>query len=755
MDSRLVSTMIVEPVPSMAKNTNPIRTALFNPDGSPFTGGGEPPTWDSIADKPNVVAEGDTPQEALASIGGVDTEGVQAVAASYLASNSAIVDAAAAAAGPAVSAAGERTFFLVSGATDALKYPRFEIAPGDSATVVSGNWYNVVNPARTWLSIPDTPFGVGNVVRFTETDTYIRQRRSGWATAGLVGKTLTIAITARAIAAGGSTTASVRALISRVTAPAATLIDARVGTVGTSWSTIELTFVIPSDIADGTIQFNFAVHGSAPVGSGQLEIASIRSYVASEDLPSVVNAVAKETATKGAGGSWSPLTTYSVGATVVSALGHRLRCVSAHTSATRFTDDLPKWLPVDEPPRERRLLAQSALGHGQVIGVGNRSVIALRFDDWHIAFRDNVLPLLVERGFPAGLASISNLSEQPWASGITPSDIRSWNRQGIEIQSHGVDHKDPSPQDLTGSGGLADQIINSKITIESWGVSCRGWMQPGASPLISGVVPYGTDFTNWDSLDGYAAWLIRDTYPVSESYVWGSISRPLPHRQFHGADHLTISDGMLYADVMNTLNQRIQRNENIELMIHAGNIGASGNITLVEFTNILDWIASQRDAGKAEVLTPSGLFFADRTSIRTQALRYGSFEEGTLGWTNFGGNRSLQTSGGRTGPNFARFGSSETGLITQAILTLKARGWQGQTFQFEGYARAVSGTTTSRVTLAGSDLNADLTRANIGTEWTPVRHAFTIPPDAATVTLGFGRGGGSGIDWDDLSIHPV
>lgn len=410
---------------------------------------------------------------------------------------------------------------------------------------------------------------------------------------------------------------------------------------------------------------------------------------------------------------------------------------------------------------EPMLLQKSASSKGGVIGVGDKGVVAIRFDDWHAAFKTNVYPLMLARGLPAGYATISRLDQQSWTAGVTTADLVAWNKNGIEFHSHGTDHKDPTPQ---GRAGLIDQIVNSKAEIEAWGVKCQGWMQPGATPLTA-AAPYGQTSTFTD-LTNEAGQLVRRTYPLSEMYVGGAY-RNLPHGAYHGLDHVTVSDGMTVANAKLTVDTAVAQKIGIELMVHSGNLGGAGNMTIADFTALLDYIVTYREAGKLEVLTPSGLMFADKSSRRLDLITDGSFEGMTTGdaptaawnvsWT---GGVAIETTGGRTGSKFIRFPSTATNFAIQRPTYLKQRNLSGETFVFEGWAKSNgAGTTVSRVLIQDYDdinrFNLSLTRASIGSTWTKVIHAITIPPLTDRLTFGVGRNSADGIDWDDVKLHKV
>lgn len=450
---------------------------------------------------------------------------------------------------------------------------------------------------------------------------------------------------------------------------------------------------------------------------------------------------------------WAAGIAYAVGDVMTTARGDRLKCVTAHTSAAIFTDDLPKWVTLDLPQQEATMLQQARASKGGGIGVGNKAAIAYRFDDWHEDLNATVMPLLKARGFPAGHATIADLTAQPWADGDSAANVLDRFKNGMEVHSHGDGHTDPSAGGLP---ALVKEIVTSKATIESWGVKCQGWMQPGATPTGS-AIPYGTGFTNLASLNSYAALLIRQTYPLSEMYASG-IYRNIPHGAYHGLDHITISDGMTYAAVIAAIDVALREGRGLELMTHAGNIGKPGNMTLAEWTAVLDYVVTKWEAGECEVLTPSGLMFADRGTWRAQLVADPDFTRNL--WTLTTG-RTIETVGS---DKVLQIAADHTGLSTMDAARpgdLVTRGFDGETWVFEGWARSTGASVTvSRVLLQSypttTALSLSLTRTiPAGATWTRVRHAFSIPPGVDKLTVALSRNSGDGIQWKNVRILKV
>ncbi len=407
------------------------------------------------------------------------------------------------------------------------------------------------------------------------------------------------------------------------------------------------------------------------------------------------------------------------------------------------------------------LAERAATSKGGSIGVGNKAVISLRFDDYHDAFQANILPLLIARGLPAGFASIDSRVDQPWFSTTTWDQVRNWNQRGVEIWSHGHDHKDPTPD---GDAGLVEQIVTSKAMLEAQGMKVQGWMQPGATPVAPPAVPYGVDMTQIEHLyTSRAGQLILGTYPLSCTDALGSF-RTIPTALRHGLAHSTVSDGVSYASTTNLIDVAIRDRLALQLMCHAGNLGQPGNMTLAEFANLLDYIVAAWDAGTVEVLTPSGMMFADRSTNRLDLFRRGDFESISTNDTNFAGWGStftVETTGGVSGNNFLR-GTATGAILSQRVPVLRARLLDGETFVFDAWARANSSTyTTTRILLQSypttTALNLDLFHGAGTTPltWTKVRFAFTIPPGVDELLVGLGRTGGGGCDWDEVHVYKV
>ena len=167
-------------------------------------------------------------------------------------------------------------------------------------------------------------------------------------------------------------------------------------------------------------------------------------------------------------------------------------------------------------PNHYLLLQQERISKGGIIGTAKKGVVAIRFDDYQNIFSKKIYPLLVARGLPCSMALISRFNtQQSWGIGTTWDEVRNWNRNGVEIWSHGTDHKDYTSR---GYAGLYSEIVTSKAEIEAQNIKVVGWALPGILTR-SKVLPYNglTKPSDYNSIVGK---LLMETYALTEAYAY-------------------------------------------------------------------------------------------------------------------------------------------------------------------------------------------------------------------------------------------
>ena len=400
------------------------------------------------------------------------------------------------------------------------------------------------------------------------------------------------------------------------------------------------------------------------------------------------------------------------------------------------------------------------------IGVGNKGVIALRTDDWQDALRTTIQPLLQARGLPFSHAMIDGFqTEQPWGAGTTWANIQSWSQNGMEIWSHGFDHKD-----YLGWAGLVRNVVTSKANIEAQGFKVQGFSLPGATPIYTEQQRgCATPYNGLNYLSDYASKegaLICETYPLSEAYVTGSYSQ-IPCPIYHGRGHVTL-DSMTLAAAKAIVDDIELRKLSVRFMWHSGNIGQATYMSLADFTAFLDYVVARWDAGGIDVVTPSALPFVTKSTNRCDLLTAGDFtgvSAGTpLGWKNVGSGHTIYQTGGINNGPYCDVATSGPSQRPEKLLS---QGFAGETFLFEGWTKSLGGsTTTPRVIIQDyptpTNLNLSKTWSGIGNSaWVRVRVPFTIPrktaggADIDTILVMVTRNGGDNTGWANCSVKKV
>jgi hypothetical protein len=200
-------------------------------------------------------------------------------------------------------------------------------------------------------------------------------------------------------------------------------------------------------------------------------------------------------------------------------------------------------------------------------------------------------------------------------------------------------------------------------------------------------------------------------------------------------------------------------------------------MSMADFTSLVSYVKTKWDAGLIEVLTPSGLAFADpTTTAKLDLLRNGDFENVTKvgaaigAWTaTTDAGISLLSTGGHTGTNFVRF-SGTTNLLDQAYPYIQEAGFRNAAFVVTAWVRNPSASaSTARIMVYQNDPGGypDLAsvRSNVyfpltaGQGWTKIRVPFCIPQTANGIAVRIARtdtGSTPGdVDFDDVQCTPI
>lgn len=260
--------------------------------------------------------------------------------------------------------------------------------------------------------------------------------------------------------------------------------------------------------------------------------------------------------------------------------------------------------------------------HGGPIGTAGAVPVALTFDDYPRDFRDHMRAALTSRGIPYTLA-LSSRQYDPaavgtgstWeaiyngATGTTWAEINGWlTSDNAEVANHGATHRGATTAD-----GLHAEIVQGRAdlaaALPAKPIFC--WIQPSAV--------YDVGFNVGDSIDSYAA-------TIAGKYIWdhhamitgtrtinGLARAPRRGRPVQGITRSWISSSAGIAATKDLITAARAPGHGVIVGSHAKDIPDS-KITAAAFAGFLDWLVTERDAGRVALMTLSQWAVADSRS---------------------------------------------------------------------------------------------------------------------------------------------
>lgn len=363
---------------------------------------------------------------------------------------------------------------------------------------------------------------------------------------------------------------------------------------------------------------------------------------------------------------------------------------------------------------------------GGRIGTAGRGVVAIRVDHNMRAMTDIVLPLLADRSIPASQCHfVEEMNPQPHYTG-DDSTGSSWAdvqdqalNHGIEVWSHGWTHTDRS------GDGLTQEIVESRTELET---------QIPRVPVTGFIVP-GVNGNKWDGfsdrLSDPRVWntttagsLIAANYGTADGH--GSVLNPLTGRPNYGWTSYFVDSVASAANVISLIDAARDTGTGLILAIHPRIIDNTGQITTATLTEILDHVAAERDAGRLDVLTVSGLLCADpdkpgrHNMIRSRDFSAPAYWTGRDGWTLADG---------------AATASAGAAALSQSYSVPRTSWLAGAVREAVADVTATDPATVTVTVTDGAGLTVAETLDHPGDGTTAtIRRPLTIPKDATTIT---------------------
>ena len=359
--------------------------------------------------------------------------------------------------------------------------------------------------------------------------------------------------------------------------------------------------------------------------------------------------------------------------------------------------DLPD-KPTTAASRRPAVVAGGLARRDGVVGTGGRPAIALRFDHHTRPFIDKILPLLKQHQLPWGqMLNASSLGTTGNEAGTAAEMQTACLASGGEAWNHSWSHVDVI------NGPQAEREITRGLT-DLRAAMPRLWIDGFAPPGASSYMGLeGFDATDkWWSTDPGRRVLAQHAFVRG---YHSPVHRALNGPDLIGAGHITI-DKQTQAYCESAIRWAALAGAGLTLMLHPNYLDTTGFMSTSTLSSILAHIASRRDAGEIEVLTPTAIMMADSSRPRHSILE-GAIEAGTIpagGWSETIGERTNR----RT-----------LGVPHELGATLTGTG---------------NATLTITITTPSGTITSTRTRALTAT---PVRHAVvaTAPLDTTGITV--------------------
>lgn len=296
---------------------------------------------------------------------------------------------------------------------------------------------------------------------------------------------------------------------------------------------------------------------------------------------------------------------------------------------------------------------------GGAIGTGGKVAIAFRCDHHLNKFESRLLPLHQKYGIPVTIAALSQMFKIE--TGTNGSNNLSFPRlqtlaleNGLEIANHGGSHTDAdTPQ------RLREEIVYSRSALSS--ALPKLPLELFIPPGVGGTqyLGFAGGKTQYSFQKYLAGRLIIQQHAMSTGYVpgyWPMTGNPLDSM---GNVHVGIENADYAGRGPDFIAAARKQGRGVCFMYHPSLVD---DTDLQAIEGFFDWCARERDAGRLEILTTTGLMMASfSTSSRHDLLSAGaSFIAGWNGWNGAAANWARRTDSGVT---YARRGSKSTALF--------------------------------------------------------------------------------------------
>lgn len=296
---------------------------------------------------------------------------------------------------------------------------------------------------------------------------------------------------------------------------------------------------------------------------------------------------------------------------------------------------------------------------GGVIGTGGKVAVAFRCDHHLTKFASRLLPLHQKYGIPVTIAAMSQMFRiETGANGSTGLSFPRLQAlalvNGLEVANHGATHTDANtPQ------RLREEIVYSRNALAA--ALPKLPLELFVPPGVSGTkyLGFAGGKTQYSFQKYLAGRLITQQHAMSTGYVpgyWPMTGNPLDSM---GAVHVGIENADYARRGPEFIAAARRQRRGVCFMYHPSLVD---DVDLQAIEVFFAWCARERNAGRLEILTTTGLMMSSfSSSSRHDLVSSGAgFARGWNGWNGPTANWARRTD---SGVSYARRGSRSLALF--------------------------------------------------------------------------------------------
>ena len=260
----------------------------------------------------------------------------------------------------------------------------------------------------------------------------------------------------------------------------------------------------------------------------------------------------------------------------------------------------------------------SRLRRGGIVGTSGKTPVALTFDHGFVNFQNKILPVLQRLGLPCTVAVnpgtfSTDVENTSW------EELQRWSlNHGIELAHHSQSHADV-PNALEDQDALAEAILSSieQAKTNAPEVVSDSYITPGVAGTSYDGFRAGKEYSDWWGHP--AGRMILGNFPVVTSVMPGQ-AVPVLGKPVQAISRIGWDLTSWTRETQNRIKACYGTHLGVCTYMHPVKIDDS--IPEAEVVAMLEWLASERDAGRIEVLTLSGFAWADVTSALRTDIAY-------------------------------------------------------------------------------------------------------------------------------------